>query len=318
MATRGKYYVERLNPWCGFFFYGAPIEERATGLQRLEILDSPQLGKVMRLDGVFMTSEADEFFYHEPMIHVAAITHPSPRRALVIGGGDGGAAEELLKHPSMESVTIAEIDGEVIAAAKAHFGAIHRGALDDPRVRVHVGDGQAFVEAGGEAFDLIVLDLTDPVGPAQQLYTREFFAACARLLGFDGILTAHIGSPIFRPGLVARLFRTLKSVFPFTGVYLTYVPLYGSLWAMAAASLTADCRGMGEAEIARRLADRNIHGLRVYSPGTHRAMFTLPPFVEALLAQDAPPLGAGFPTLSDEMDINAAGELSIVGPKRLR
>lgn len=312
MAGKGKYYLERLNPSCGFFAYGTPVETRSTGLQQLEVFDSPQFGRVMRLDGVFMTSEGDEFFYHEPMIHVAATAHPEPRRALVIGGGDGGSAEELLKHPSIEQVIIAEIDAEVVAAARAHFGALHRGALDDPRVRLFIGDGRRFVEEENGAFDLMVLDLTDPFGPAQALYTREFFAACARRLGESGILSVHIGSPVYRPATVARLYCTLHGVFPFTRAFLAYVPLYGSLWAMAVASRTLDCQAIPEDEIARRIAERGIGELRVYSPRTHGAMFALPPFVEELLSRDVPPLGEGLPPLEDPIDLNTGGELRIV------
>src|SRR5690606_6591919 len=127
-------------------------------------------------------SERDEFIYHECMVHPAALAHPAPRRALVLGGGDGGSSEELLKHPSIERVVMAELDGAVIDIARRHLEQVHRGAFDDPRLDVRMGDGFAFVRDTDETFDLIVLDLTDPDTPAEQLYSAEFFRMCQRIL----------------------------------------------------------------------------------------------------------------------------------------
>ena len=132
--------LERLNEASGVWFEGTLVERRRTPFQLLEVYDTPELGRIFRLDGFNMTSERDEFFYHENLVHPAAIAHPGPRRALVIGGGDGGSSEELLKHATIEGVHMAELDPEVIEVAKAQFASIHRGAFDDPRLKVTVGD----------------------------------------------------------------------------------------------------------------------------------------------------------------------------------
>src|SRR5690606_33134292 len=145
-----------------------PLEQR-TRFQDMEVHESPQFGKLFSLDGCFMTSEKDEFYYHENIIHPAAVAHPAPKKVLVIGGGDGGSAEELLKHPSIEQVTLVELDDQVIVVAKAHFQSIHRGAFDDPRLKLVLGDGLKYIAETNEKFDLIVLDLPDPIGPAEAL-----------------------------------------------------------------------------------------------------------------------------------------------------
>ena len=192
--------TEQLTADWGFYIRSARQFERFTSaFQAIEVHDTVPFGTLFRLDGHFMTSEKDEFFYHENLVHLAALTHPRPERALIIGGGDGGSAEELLKHPSIKSVTLAEIDVAVVDIARRYLGAVHRGALDDPRLTLRIGDGFAYVRAGTERFDLIVLDLTDPGGPSESLYTPDFYRACAARLNPSGAMTLHIASPIAHP-----------------------------------------------------------------------------------------------------------------------
>ena len=156
-------------------------------------------GRLFRLDGHFMTSERDEFFYHEMLVHMPGIAHPAPERALIVGGGDGGSAEELLKYPSIRSVKLCEIDLAVVDISRKHLASVHKGAFDDPRLDLCIGDGFAFVRETTEQFDLIVLDLTDPGGPSTRLYTPEFYRACAARLRPMGAMTLHIASPVAHP-----------------------------------------------------------------------------------------------------------------------
>ena len=170
--------TEYLTDDWGFFIRSARlIEKFRSPFQDVEVHDSKPFGKLFRLDGYFMTSEKDEFFYHENLVHMAALSHPHPRRALIVGGGDGGSAEELLKHPSMQAVTLAEIDAAVVDISRKHLRSVHRGSLDDPRVALRIEDGFAYVRGTAEKFDLIVLDLTDPGGPSTPLYTVDFYRA---------------------------------------------------------------------------------------------------------------------------------------------
>ena len=172
--------TEYLTEDWGFFIRSARVLEKfRSPFQDVEVHDSKPFGKLFRLDGYFMTSEKDEFFYHENLVHMAALAHSAPRHALIVGGGDGGSAEELLKHPSIERVTVAEIDASVVDISRKHLTSVHRGSLDDARVDVRIEDGFAFVRNARDRFDLIVLDLTDPGGPSTPLYTVDFYGACA-------------------------------------------------------------------------------------------------------------------------------------------
>ncbi|MHA3903204.1 polyamine aminopropyltransferase [Castellaniella sp. WN] len=283
-ARSGETLLESLN---GHSVYGFRFDQRVlardTGLQWLEVLESRELGTTLRLDGRLMTSEADEAFYHEALIHPAALAHPAPRRALIVGGGDGGALEELLKHRSIESATLVELDGGVVAAARDYLGAIHRGSLDDPRVDIRIQDGAAFVRECGDAFDLIYLDLTDPETPAGPLYTQAFFEDCRAVLAPGGALVLHLGAPFHEPDQVSGLAAALGEVFPQVHAYGLHIPLYGSYWALAVASDALDPAALSAAEIEARLDARGVGDLQVYSPEFHGALFALPARYRRLL-----------------------------------
>ncbi|HOX88176.1 MAG TPA: polyamine aminopropyltransferase [Burkholderiaceae bacterium] len=273
-----------LNPRAGYGFTASrKLAEIDSQFQRVEVYDTPQFGKLFRLDGRFMTSEGDEFFYHECMTHPALLAHPDPRRVLVIGGGDGGSTEEILKHPGVERVVMAELDPAVIAVAREHLGSIHRGALDDPRLELRIGDGYEFVKTGDELFDLIVLDLTDPDTPAFHLYTEDFFRLCQKRLAPGGALSLHLGSPVYAPETVRKNAAALRRVFPRVAVMSLFIPLYGSLWCLGVASDTLDPRSYTTEAIAHRLAERAIGDLRYYHAGLHGALFALPTFVAQLV-----------------------------------
>ena len=271
------------DDWGMFVRSSRLIAKFRSDYQDVEVHDSVPFGKLFRLDGHFMTSERDEFFYHENLIHLAALAQPAPERALIVGGGDGGSAEELLKHPSMRSVTIAEIDATVIDISRQHLQAVHRGALDDPRVTINVGDGFAFVRNAVDSYDMIVLDLTDPGGPSTQLYTPEFYRACARRLTPMGAMTMHVGSPVAHPARVREALGELRSAFPRVTPYLTSVPLYGGLWMMACCSSALDPLESTANEIDRRIAERKLPELQYMNGEAYRAALALPNFVRALV-----------------------------------
>jgi len=310
-----RYVVEQLNDYYGYYLRASePIETGHTRFQEMEVFNTPMFGRMLRLDRVFMTSEKDEFFYHENIVHPAAIAHPAPKKALVIGGGDGGAAEELLKHPTLEKVTVAELDDGVIAAARKHLAAIHRGAFDDPRCEVRITDGKAFIEETAERFDLIILDLTDPHGPSQALYTREFYAACKQALNPGGLLSLHVESPISRPATWLRIVKTLQAVYPLVRPYLVYIPLYGTWWGMATASMETDPLGLSEDEVEKRIRERGIGRLQFYNGTMHRAVFALPNFVRELLESPAEIITAESPPMEDNIGLNREVEL-VLAPK---
>lgn len=275
---------EKLTDASGVYFAATLVERRQTPYQLMEVYETPELGRIFRLDGFNMTSERDEFFYHEPLVHPAAFAHPSPRQALVIGGGDGGSAEELLKHPTLTRVHIAELDPDVIAVAKAQFGRVHRGAFDNPRLAVTVGDGLAYLRETSERYDLVAMDLTDPVGPSMALYSRDTFALAKRAMAEGGALVLHIGSPFFHPERVRSTIDNLRAVFTVVAPYFVHVPLYGALWGFACASDSLDPRALPPAEADRRVAERGVGDLQFYNGDMHQAIFAQPNFVRALLA----------------------------------
>jgi len=310
-AQAPRYVAERLTPDFGFYLRDARLlAQKQSPWQHIEVFDNPLFGRVMRIDGCFMTSERDEFFYHEPMVHLPALAHVGPRSALVVGGGDGGAAEELLKHPSMERVVLAELDADVVLLARAWLGSIHKGALDDPRLELRIGDARALIESCSERFDQIVLDLTDPFGPALDLYTVEFYQACRRALHPGGVLSLHLGSPIHVPQTMARIAASLRAAFPIVRPYLQYVPLYGTLWCMAVASCSADPALLTEAEVDTRIAARGLQDLQLYNGATHHALLAQPNFVRTLLAQPAAPIHCGD-TLDEAVDPDGLPAIAI-------
>ena len=254
-----------------------------TPFQHLEVVETEAFGHAFLLDGHLMSAEGDEWFYHENLNQLAAVTHPSPRSALVIGGGDGGSARQLLMHPSIERIVVCELDSAVIEMARHYLPQIHQGSLDDPRVEWVIGDGLDYVVRRREPVDLLVLDLTDPQGHAAPLYTRHFFAECARLLGNEGILSLHLCAPQLQPQLFTRLLAELSAVFACVRPILIPVLLYGGLWSLACASQSQDPKALSQDEITRRLLQRQIRGLHYYNAETHAAALALPNFVRELL-----------------------------------
>ncbi len=274
--------------------YGFTIKEKLADIesayQRVEVFDTHQFGRLFRLDGRLMTSEGDEFFYHECMTHPAALAHPNPESVLVIGGGDGGSSEELFKHPSVKRIVMAELDPVVIDISRRYLGTIHKGALDDPRLDIRIGDGFEYVRSTTERFDMIVLDLTDPDTPAFHLYSEEFFRMCQRCLKPGGLLTLHLGSPVYQADTVRKNASNLRKVFKHVAPLSLFIPLYGSQWCLAVASDTIDPRATSVETIAQRMVERKLDDLRFYHPAMHPALFTLPRFVQDLVA--AGPSGA--------------------------
>ncbi len=265
--------------------YGFPGAHRLAHVdsawQRIEVWDTPQLGCLFTLDGRPMTSAGDEYIYHECMVHPAALTHPAPRAALVLGGGDGGAARQLLRHPGIERIVVAELDPDVVRLTGEYLPQVRGEAFDDPRVELVIGDAARFVESTRERFDLVVFDLTPPDSPAAGLYAPEFYRALKENLRADALVSLHLGSPWHHPARVDALLAGLREAFATVRALGTWVPLYGSLWLMAIASDRLDPASATPALLGERLAARRIEGLRCYDAGAHAGLFAAP-----LLARD--------------------------------
>jgi spermidine synthase len=269
---------------------GPMLFDEQSAHQRVRVFDTPQFGRTLKVDQRFMTSEADEFFYHEALVHPAAIAHPAPQRAFVAGGGDGGAARELLRHSSIRHVVVAELDEAVVRASRTWLGRIHAGALDDARTDLRIGDAFAQLQAArraGDRYDLVMFDLTDPDTPASPLYSNAAFDCVSDCMPDDGVFVVHLGSPTYHLATVVDLVQRLRERFAQVEVYGLFVPLYGCWWMFATASRSTRVAGLSQATVETRLRERGIGDCRFYTPAQHGALFVLPAFAERALARHA-------------------------------
>lgn len=255
------------------------LVRRRTPYQALDLAETESHGRVLALDGRFMLSERDEFFYHEMLVHPALLCHPSPEKVLIVGGGDGGALREVLRHP-IRQVTLVEIDPEVIEVAKEWLPSVHRGAFSDQRVRVEVAPGERFLPEHKNEFDVILVDSTDPIGPGAALFEKSFFQACKEALRPGGVLALQAGSPFFHPEELRNVVCSLKALFPTVQPYLGFMPLYPSgMWAYVLALE----KFPPLEELAQRFEERRL-SLRYLSPQVFQAATVLPPFILELLS----------------------------------
>lgn len=209
-----------------------------TPFQDLWIIESGAYGKALVLDNRWQTCTGDEFLYHEPLVHAPLLMHGHPRRVLIAGGADGGTAREALKWDSVEEIMLVDIDGDAVEACRKWLPEIHQSSLEDPRVRIEIGDAFDVIETA-RGWDVIIADITDPIesGPAFKLFTREFFTNCQRALSPGGVFINQAGSmspPLI--GALARTARTIGAVFRENLVASAHVPTYGSSWGLVIAS----------------------------------------------------------------------------------
>ncbi len=262
------------------------LAEVQSPFQHIQIAETPEFGKIMRIDGAMMTSEKDEFFYHEALVHPAAISLAKLKNALIVGGGDGGSTEELLKYSSLHKITLCEIDEQVVKLAREHLTSIHRNAFDSPKVEIVHTDGFAFIETTSDTYDLILLDLTDPISPnggnlAETCMSQEFFQACYTRLNGGGSLVLHLGSQFYHQERYQSTLAKLTSAFDLIHPYAVFIPLYGALWGMAIARKFShdesclDPTAITPNIIADRLKANSISNLRYYSPQTHLGLFAI-------------------------------------------
>jgi spermidine synthase len=274
------WFEEGLHPhWRQAFRIRREIFRETTGHQDLVIFESEGFGRVLALDGVIQVTEGDEFVYHEMLAHVPILAHGAVRSACVIGGGDGGMAREILKHRGVESCTIVEIDAGVVALCRTHMPAVSAGAFEDPRTRLVIADGIAFMAGEGERFDLIVIDSTDPAGPGEALFTEAFYGDCARRLAPGGILVNQNGVPFVQPDEIPMTLARRRPHFADVGFFLAAVPTYvGGFMALGWASDRPDYRALTEAAIRTRF-EAAPFATRYWTPEVHAASFALPQFI---------------------------------------
>ncbi len=260
-----------------------PIYTGKTGYQDVEVFENEAFGRVLALDGVVQTTERDAFVYHEMLVHAPLFAHGEARRVLIIGGGDGGALEETLKHP-VEHVAMVEIDRGVIELCRAHLPSVCGAAFDDARLDLVIGNGARFVAETDRSFDVILVDSTEPMGPGDALFDVPFLADCRRRLAPGGILVTQNAVPFVQAAVARNAVKRLRPLFADVALYLASVPSFiGGHMAFCWAAESAEARQVPLETLARRHADAGI-ATRCYTPGVHRAAFVLPPYIGELIA----------------------------------
>jgi len=256
------------------------IYSKQSKIQRIDIFETTDLGKVFALDGVIMLNERWEFTYHEMITHVPMFSHSNPKNVLVIGGGDGGTVREVLKHPSVEKVDLVEIDPEVIDACKKYLPST-ASKLSDPRVSVYNEDGKGFVMRKHSEYDVIIVDSTDPYkGAGKSLFTEEFYTACRNALKENGVFSAEAENPVYDGKEMERCFNEMKKAFPMVKPYTAFVPMYPSgFWVFAYASKNVDPTFKGDESRIKKLAS----SLFYYNFKIHESSFVIPTFLGKLL-----------------------------------
>jgi len=255
------------------------LYETQTAHQHLVIFQNGTFGRVMMLDGVVQLTETDEFVYHEMMAHPPLMAHPKPRRVLIIGGGDGGVLREVLRHPSVERAVLCEIDQSVIDMSRQHLDFISQGAFDDPRAEVVIADGTKFVAETDEKFDAILVDSTDPIGPAVALFTREFYANCKRALHEGGVLIAQSGLPFLQGDELREVQASFRALFADAAAYMMTTPTYiGGPMALSWGCNDPARRTQDLETLTARFAQLNGE-MKYYTPAVHLAAFALPAYV---------------------------------------
>lgn len=249
--------------------------------QRIDVFESPEFGRFLTLDGYMMLTEKDEFIYHEMITHVPMAVHPHVRRVLVIGAGDGGVIRELTRYPEIKSIDMVEIDPQVVEVCREYLPQTAC-KLDDPRVHIHYEDGLKYIRRFEDAYDLIIVDSTDPFGPGEGLFTREFYGNCYKALREDGIMVNQHESPFYDEDAVAcqRAHKRIVESFPISRVYQAHIPTYPSgHWLFGFASKKYHpLKDLNEGRW-------NARGLacKYYTTTLHRGAFYIPAYVEELL-----------------------------------
>jgi len=247
--------------------------------QRIEILDSYDFGRILVLDGIVNVTEKDEFIYHEMMVHVPLFTHSNPKKALVIGGGDGGIVRELSKHPQLNQIDLVEIDPMVVDKCKEFLPSVSVG-FKESHLNVYFEDGAQFVKNKENFYDVIIIDSSDPVGTGKKLFQRNFYKNCFRALKEEGILTAQSETPTFEEELriMKSMYTKLHRIFPIVKLFTAYVPSYTcGIWCFIICSRKCDPLKNFQVKRYKKVRLKN----RYYNADIHRASFALPNFLKA-------------------------------------
>ena len=268
---------------CGFSGGYEIIDElhgEKTPFQNMRFVNSKMFGKMLILDGFVQTTEKDEFVYHEMMTHMPMVSHGNAKNVLIIGGGDGGILREVLRHSSVEKAVMVEIDQRVIDFSKEYLPTISDGAFDDPRTELVIADGAEYVKTTDLKFDVVIVDSSDPIGPATVLFTGEFYKNISNILTDNGFMSRQCGSSWGQPEELAEAYKLVKPIYNFSAAYAYAVPTYiGGLFTTILCSKGTDPNSLGLDELRSRAL--NLEGItRYYNPGIHFGALQLPGYIK--------------------------------------
>jgi spermidine synthase len=256
------------------------LYEMRTEHQHLVLFEHKHFGKVLMLDGATQVTTRDEFIYHEMMTHVPIFAHGGAREVLIIGGGDCGIAEEVLKHRSVERLTQVEIDASVLEFSREHFPEFTGPVFADKRFESVIDDGMNYVAETDRRFDVIIVDSTDPQGPGKVLFTHEFYAGCKRCMAPGGVMVTQNGVPFFQPDELISSIGHFRKIFADAGCYVAAIPTYvGGHMAMGWAADDAKLRRVPVETIAERSHAAGAFATKYWTPEVHKAAFALPRFI---------------------------------------
>ncbi len=256
----------------------AVLYDEKSEFQHIQLVDTHEYGKMLLLDGIVQTTEKDEFFYHEMMVHVPMLAHPDPKQVLIIGGGDGGVLREVLRHPQVEKAVMVEIDPNVVDFSKKYLPSINNGAFEDKRAELVFADGAEYVEKTGNIYDVVIVDSPDPTGPARVLFSEKFYFQVHRLLNRDGIMVRQTGSLQIQADEQKQAYQVLKNIFTCVAFYVYSVPTYiGGLFSSVFCSKNINPNNIRFDEIQTKAKDISLE-TTYYNPGIHIGSFHLPEF----------------------------------------
>ena len=255
------------------------VESTQSKFQRIDVIENDFFGKILVLYGSLMAATNDNNVYNEMITHVPLFVHPRPKNVLIIGGGDCGALTEVLKHPEVKKCTMCEIDQKVVEVSNRHLPHLAKG-VKDKRANLVFMDGKEFIAKTKEKFDIIILDLSDPIGPAADLFQKPFHQKVFETLNADGIMLAQSESPYFHKDAVKSMYKNVRSIFPIVEMYTAHMPIYpSSLWSFAFCSK----KYHPLKDFSPRRYDRLKPKTRYYNKDIHTAAFALPEYVKALI-----------------------------------
>jgi len=271
-----KWFCEFYSPGSGFQMkVNEHLAHEKSPFQVIDMYRTEDFGIVMALDDMVMVTERNEYAYHEMLIHVPLLAHPNPKQVLVVGGGDCGSLREIIKHPSVERAVQVEIDPVVVELSKKYYNWVNP-TLANSKVELIIGDALDYVKSTANKFDVVIVDSSDPIGPAEGLFREPFYRDVFRILNDDGIVSSQLGSPFFHAKEIGELITMYRKIYPIAGLYTTYTPEYPSgLWGLGVASKQIDPTRLSSSERYEAVRE----SLRYYNPRVHHAAFVLPEYI---------------------------------------